>query len=106
MRTRLKPIAVLYACAGCAAQGQVARDAGAALERQGGAELAWLGGDEAPGVLADRARSRWPVFALDGCAEGCARAWLAGAGARPERCFVLAGLTPGEAAARLAAELA
>ena len=104
MRIVLKPLPVLFACAGCARGGQVARDAGAELDRRGRGELAWLGGGADSGTLAARARSRWPVVALDGCAEACARAWLAGEDVVPQSCHMLAGMQPDEAADWIAAQ--
>ena len=90
---------MLYACAGCAADAQLARDVGAALDRRGLAESSWLGGAIDAVALAAKARSRWPVFAIDGCPQICAQRWLAGQGVRPQRCFLLAGGADAEAAA-------
>ena len=104
MRVVLTPLPVLVACAGCARGGQVARDAGADLDRRGRGELAWLGGGADSGTLAARVRSRWPVVALDGCSEGCARAWLASEGVVPQGIHRLAGMRPEEAADRIAAQ--
>jgi len=104
MRVVLKPLPVLVACARCARGGQVARDAGAELDRRGRGELAWLGGGADSGTLAARARSRWPLVVLDGCPETCARAWLAGEGVVPQRCYMLAGMHPDEAADRIAVQ--
>ncbi len=92
----VRPLPVLYACQGCAAFGQAARDFAAALDRAGLAEAAWLG---TPGL---EPKARFPIFAIDACAEGCARRWLGRHGIRPERHCILS--TPGEAE-RLAAEL-
>ena len=52
------------------ARESAARDAGARLDRDGVAEMIWLG---APGA---RATTRFPVWALDGCGKRCARRWL------------------------------
>lgn len=81
MRVVLKPLPVLYACQGCPRYGQRARDAGAELERRGLAELRWLG---ARAVADGPASERYPLIALDGCAEGCARRWLCERGAAPQ----------------------
>ena len=105
MRIVLRPLPVLYACAGCSRGGSVAQEAAAALERRGLGELSWLGGGADLKRLANQARSRWPVIALDGCAAACARIWLAREGATPQRCYMLAAMQPDEAADRIAAEL-
>ena len=71
MRVFLRPLPVIYACQGCPQFGQRARDLAAELDAAGVAEAVWLGAaDEVT------ATSRFPIFALDGCAEGCARRWL------------------------------
>lgn len=70
MKVTLRALPVVYACQGCAQFGNAAREAGAQLDRDGIAELIWLG---APGA---RATTRFPVWALDGCAKRCARRWL------------------------------
>ena len=81
---------VLFACQGCPEFGDAA--AGFALAQQAGgeAEAALLGprgGDETQ--LASKARSRYPIHAVDGCIRGCARAWLRHRGVEPQRCVVL-----------------
>ena len=88
MRIVVRPIPVLVACAGCPAGGQRARDTAALLDRRGLAEASWLG--EADDVLLGKARSRFPVFAVDGCRSACAQRWLAQHGVTPQRCYVLA----------------
>jgi uncharacterized metal-binding protein len=80
----LRPLPVLYACSGCPEFGWAAREAGADLERRGSAQLVWLG-TVAPPKLAER----FPILALDGCAKGCALAWLARHGIAPEQHYVL-----------------
>lgn len=71
MRIILRPLPVVYACQGCPQFGQRARDLAAELHAAGAAEAVWLGaGDEL------QPTSRFPIFVLDGCAEGCARRWL------------------------------
>ena len=87
MRIVVRPIPVLIACAGCPAGGQRARDTAAVLDRRGLAEASWLGA--ADEVLAGKARSRFPVFAVDGCRSVCAQRWLAQHGVTPQRCYVL-----------------
>lgn len=106
MKAILRPLPVLFACQGCPAFGQAARDAAALLDARGYAEMAWLGGGADEGTLASRARSRYPVYALDACHERCAERWLRGQGAEAERGFVLApeeAAKPALAAERIAA---
>lgn len=79
---RLLP--VVYACQGCPAYGQVARDTAAALERRGMAQMVWIGGN--PGSIP---ASRYPIVALDGCKEGCAVRWLEQRGVTPDRTCVV-----------------
>jgi len=43
----------------------------------------------AAGAEADRARARFPIYAIEGCDKACASAWLAGIGVRPLRRFIL-----------------
>ena len=73
---------VLFACSGCARDG-IAREAAAELDRRGLVEASLAGRD------AGKARSRYPVLVLEGCAEACGARWLAGQGVRPVRTFVL-----------------
>ena len=75
---------MLYVCQGCPARGQLARDAAAALERRGMAQMVWLGAE--PGAIP---RSRYPILALDGCEERCAVRWLERRGVTPERSYVI-----------------
>jgi uncharacterized metal-binding protein len=95
---------VRFSCRGCPEFGQAARDVGLILDRQRLAETHWLG---APALnasqLVSTARSRFPVYALDGCAERCAQRWLSSHGVRTERHFILG---PGESADALAARIA
>ena len=86
MKRILRPLPVLYACRGCPEFGGAAREIGAELERRGRAQLVWLG-DAAPATLGQR----FPIFALDGCAKGCALRWLAEQGITPEQHYVLPG---------------
>ena len=80
VRVRVMP--VLLACRGCEADG-VAREAALELDRRG------LGEAESAGRNADKARSRYPVYVIEGCAEGCSGRWLAAHGVRAARSFVL-----------------
>lgn len=67
----LRPLPLVYACAGCAEFGFAAPRVGQRLEQLGRAQMAWLGARHPP------LTSRWPVYSLDACERGCARAWLA-----------------------------
>ena len=81
---------VVFSCAGCPQFGQAARDVGLILDQQRLAESHWLG---APALnswqLVSTARSRFPVYALDGCAQHCALHWLAAHGVRAQRHLTL-----------------
>ncbi|HLS86824.1 MAG TPA: putative zinc-binding protein [Burkholderiales bacterium] len=106
MRIRLKPFPVLVACEGCPAHGQSARDVARRLDAAGLAEASWLGDVRSLPTVRAKVRSRYPVYALDACERGCARAWLQAAGASVQRELVLRAGEPVEAeAARLAKEL-
>jgi len=80
VRVRVMP--VLLACRGCEADG-VAREAALELDRRG------LGEAESAGRNADKARSRYPVYTIEGCAQACGKRWLAGEGVEPAASFVL-----------------
>lgn len=82
MKLVVRPIPVVFACRGCALDA-VAREMAAELERRGLAEAALAGRDAA------KARSRFPVYALEGCDRCCAAQWLASEGVRPQRSLVL-----------------
>ena len=82
---------VLYACAGCARDQQLACRVASTLDGRGLAEAACI--DPACDnvtLLVSKAKSRYPVFALDGCPLACARHWLVRHGVTPQRYFVLA----------------
>ena len=81
----LRPLPVLYACQGCAAHGQAARDVAALIEQP---------------------KARFPLMALDGCADGCARRWLAQRGITPDRHYILDSADVRRGFAAIAAELA
>jgi uncharacterized metal-binding protein len=100
MRTILRPLPVLYACRGCAEHGSAATQVAALVERAGLAETAWLG---TPGL---EPKTRFPIFALDGCADACALAWLARHGIRPERHYVMQDREVRRAFDAIAADLA
>ena len=101
MKVVLRALPVLYACQGCPEFGETAREVGVILDRQGVAEMVWLG---APDL---KRRSRFPIVALDGCGKACARRWLERHGIPPERAYVLAERSgpAEEAARRIAADL-
>jgi uncharacterized metal-binding protein len=80
VRVRVMP--VLLACRGCE-DDAVAREAVRELDRRG------LGEAGLAGSGADKARSRYPVYAIEGCAQACARRWLASEGVAPAASFVL-----------------
>ena len=96
----LRPLPVLYACPGCAAHGQTARDVAALIEQAGLGETAWLG---TPRL---EPKTRFPLMALDGCADGCARRWLAQRGITPDRHYILDSADVRRGFAAIAAELA
>jgi len=73
---------VLFACRGCE-RDRAAREAAFELDRRGLAEASVAGAD------AEKARARYPVYVIEGCAEACAAKWLATQGVRPARSFVL-----------------
>jgi uncharacterized metal-binding protein len=79
----VRALPVVYACQGCPADGQAARDFAERLDRAGLVEAAWLG---TPGLVP---KQRYPIVALDGCAEGCALRWLAQRGAPADYHYVL-----------------
>ena len=81
----VRPLPVLYACAGCAEHGDRAHELGARLEREGKAEMVWLGAR--PDLSR---RSRYPIIALDGCGKACAARWLEQRGVVPDRAWQLA----------------
>ena len=98
--TRVRALPVLYACQGCKAHGHAAREVAALIERAGLAETAWLG---TPGL---KPKARFPIIALDGCAERCALQWLAQRGIRADRHYGLDTLDAQHAFEQIAAELA
>jgi uncharacterized metal-binding protein len=87
---RVSALPVMFACAGCPEFGDAAAQLALRLDRRGVAEAALLGAAADAEQLATKARSRFPVHAVDGCVKGCARRWLLERGARVERHFILA----------------
>ena len=98
MRAKVRP--VLFACAGCPEHGRLAAQTAELLDRRNLAELAPLSAQGAA-----KAKARYPVYCLEGCARTCARAWLGGQGVRVQRCDML-GDFHGIDAAQLADEVA
>ena len=82
MKLSARPIPVLFACKGCALDGPAQR-AAAEVDRRGLGEGTVAGRDSA------RARSRFPIYAIEGCAKACAAGWLASQGVTPQKSFVL-----------------
>lgn len=98
--TRVRALPVLYACRGCEANGRTARDVAGLVEQAGLAETACIG---TPGL---EPKARFPLVALDGCADGCARRWLAQRGMAPDRHYVLDSADARRGFEAIAAELA
>jgi uncharacterized metal-binding protein len=80
VRVRVMP--VLVACRGCA-EDAAANRAALELDRRG------LGEAQRAGSQPDKARSRYPVYAVEGCEKACAKRWLATEGVEPVASFVL-----------------
>ena len=88
---RARTLAVVYACSGCSSAGALADHAARELDRAGLAEMASVAGIGAqePQQLS-RARSRFPIIAIDGCTNACARSCLERHGVKVAHHFVLA----------------
>jgi uncharacterized metal-binding protein len=99
----VRPVPVLFACQGCPQFGDAAHEVASVLDARGFAEAAWLGGATAEDQLASKARSRFPVYAIEGCAKRCACQWLAQHGVKAQRLFILA--APGDGAEAIAARI-
>lgn len=82
MKIVLRPIPVVFACRGCELDG-AAQEAVVQLDRRGQGEASLMGRDSA------KARSRFPVYVVEGCSKRCATQWLGGYDVRPQRTFVL-----------------
>lgn len=91
-----RPLPVVYACSGCTSAGQLADHVARSLDRAGLAEMASVAGIGAadPQELG-RARSRFPVIAIDGCVNGCVRRCLERHDIRPSRHYVLSSFGAG-----------
>lgn len=100
-----RSLPVMFSCAGCAEYGNMACDVAAVLERRGLVEAAWLGApaSEEPRHI-NRARTRSPLYAIDGCAKRCSLKWLSSQGAKAKRHIILA--APGDTAEQIAERLA
>jgi uncharacterized metal-binding protein len=88
MKLVLRPLPVVFACRGCALDA-AARAAVAELDRRGLGEAALAGANEA------KARSRFPIYVVEGCAKNCATQWLGSIGVRPQASCVLDPEKPG-----------
>ena len=73
---------VVFACQGCPLDAPAQAEA-RALDRRGEGEAAIMGADPA------KARSRFPIFVIEGCAQCCATRWLAGLGVVPQETRIL-----------------
>jgi len=96
----VRPLPVLYACAGCPQFGYAAPRVASALDRRGLAESVWLG--EPPA----RITGRYPVYSLDACGKRCASDWVQAQGGSVQRVFELTPLErddPAVAVERIAA---
>ena len=96
----LRPLPVLVACQGCRAFGDLAHELACVLDARGFGEANWLGAGRGEEQLAAKARSRFPIYAVEGCAKRCAGHWLARHGVRAQRQLILSG--PGESVERTA----
>ena len=87
---RVSMLPVAYACSGCTSAGELADHIARRLDAAGIAEMGSIAGIGAaePQQLS-KARSRFPVIAIDGCPNGCARACLVRHGIEPARHYVL-----------------
>ena len=79
MKIVVRSLGVVYACRGCPAHGNTAREVAALLEARGLCET---------GTHIAKARERYPVVAIDGCADGCVQRWLAENNVEPHRHYV------------------
>jgi len=86
---------VFFACRGCERDGP-AREVAQGLDRLG------VGEAYAAGQEVDRARARFPIYAIEGCEKRCAERWLAGLGVTPSKSFMLGEKTIAEELKRIA----
>lgn len=99
-----RSLPVMFSCKGCADYGNVACEVAGVLQARGLVEAAWLGTAAEEAQHATQARSRAPLYAIDGCAKRCALQWLSGQGARVKRHIILA--APGDTAEQIAERIA
>ena len=86
----VRMLPVVYACSGCSSAGQLADHVARRLDRAGLGEMSSIAGVGAGDAQQlSKARSRFPIIAIDGCANGCARRCLARHGIEPARHYVL-----------------
>ena len=79
-------LSVVYTCSGCSSAGQLANHVAVSLDRRGLAEMASIAGIGASDAQQlTRARSRFPIVAIDGCSNACARRCLERNGIVPAR---------------------
>lgn len=87
----VRTLPVVYACSGCTSAGQLADHVARRLDRAGLVEMSSLAGVAAEDAQQlSRARSRFPIVAIDGCANACARRCLERHGVEQVRHYVLA----------------
>jgi uncharacterized metal-binding protein len=96
-RQRVRVLPVVYACSGCTSAGQLADHVARSLDREGTAEMGSIAGIGAadPQQLS-KAKSRFPVIAIDGCANHCAARCLQSHGIEPAHRYVLADFGAGK----------
>jgi len=82
MKVVVRSLGVVYACRGCPAHGERAREVALLLERRGLAEAC---------TEVAKARARYPVIAIDACRDECVRRWLEDHDIAAHRHYVLAG---------------
>jgi uncharacterized metal-binding protein len=99
-----RSLPVMFSCKGCADYGNMACEVAGVLQARGLVEAAWLGAPAEEARHAAQARSRAPLYAIDGCAKRCALQWLSGHGARAKRHIILA--APGDTAEQIAERIA
>jgi uncharacterized metal-binding protein len=86
----MRALPIVYACSGCSSAGALADHVARTLDREGLAEMASIAGIGAhdPQQLS-RARSRFPIVAIDGCVHACARRCLERQGIPVAQSYVL-----------------
>jgi uncharacterized metal-binding protein len=79
----VRPLPVLYACAGCREFGNAAPRVAQALDERGVAQAIWLG------TAPPQVSGRYPIFTLDACDKGCALEWVYQRGRSVQRALAL-----------------